>query len=103
MDTEWDAFLAEHGDAITPTVRESFTLNTHLFDINDGTHAAWHGNRLGALVVFTEDEAEHLASEEFRLREGFASMPAFREFLGRMLEDLTTRAVESRFGDPMET
>ena len=53
-------------------------------------------------MVFTEDEAEHLASEEWRLKEGFASMPAFREFLGRMLEDLTARAVESRFGDPME-
>jgi hypothetical protein len=40
MDTEWDAFLAEHGDDITTSVRESFTLNTHLFDINDSTHAA---------------------------------------------------------------
>ena len=102
MDSEWEAFLAEHGDDITTTVRESFSKNAHLFDINDGTHASWYDNQLGILVVFTEDEAEHLASEEWRLKEGFASMPAFREFLGRMLEDLTARAVESRFGDPME-
>jgi len=99
MTTEWDAFLAAHGEDITSTVRESFSQNSHLFDINDGTHAAWHDNQLGLLVVFTEDEAEHLASESWRLKEGFATMPAFREFLGRMIEDLTSRAVESRFGE----
>ena len=99
MGTEWETFLAEHGDDITATVRESFSQNTHLFDIDDGTHAAWHKDRLGILIVFTEDEAEHLATESWRLQEGFASMPAFREFLGRMIEDLTSRALENRFGE----
>ena len=102
MSNDWEAFLAAHGEDIQSSVTESLIKNAHLFDINDGTHASWYDNQLGILVVFTEDEAEHLASEEWRLKEGFASMPAFREFLGRMLEDLTARAVESRFGDPME-
>jgi len=94
---EWDAFLAEHGEDINTAVAESFAKNAHLFDIDDGTHAAWHGDRLGILLVLTEEEVETLASEEWRLKEGFATWPAFREFLGRLVEDLTSRALESRF------
>jgi len=99
MAEEWDVFVAEHGEEVNVALRESFERNGHLYDINDGTHASWHEDSLGVLVVLTQEEAETLASEQWRISEGFATMPAFREFLGRFIEDLVSRSVESRFID----
>ena len=96
MDSEWDEFLAEHGDDITTTVRESFSKNAHLFDMEDGTHAGWCEDRLGILIVMTLDEVEGLASEEWRMQEGAARHPVFKEYFGRAVQDMALRALDAR-------
>ena len=66
MADEWETFLTEHGDDITSTVHDNMRREANLFDIEDGTHAGWCGDRLGILVVLTEEEAEGLVSEDWR-------------------------------------
>ena len=86
MADEWETFLTEHGDDITSTVHDNMRREANLFDIEDGTHAGWCGDRLGILVVLTEEEAEGLVSEDWRAQHGVIVHPVFKEFFGRMIQ-----------------
>ena len=68
MADEWETFLTEHGDDITSTVHDNMRREANLFDIEDGTHAGWCGDRLGILVVLTEEEAEGYLSASSGIR-----------------------------------
>ena len=99
MSDEWEMFLAEHGDDITETVHGNMRRDVNLFDIEDGTHAGWCKDRLGVLIVLTEEEAEGLVSEDWRVQQGYSVHPVFKEFFGRLIQDMTFRALEAR-SDP---
>lgn len=96
MADEWETFLADHGDDITSTVHANMRREANLFDIEDGTHAGWCGDRLGILIVLTEEEAEGLVSEDWRAQHGFIVHPVFKEFFGRLIQDMTLRALDAR-------
>ena len=95
-DNAWDLFLAEHAEDIQTSITENLVKNAHLFDTNDGSHAGWYNDELGVLIVLTEDEVEALASEDWRIEEGFANHPSNREYFGRLIQDLAIRALEAK-------
>ena len=95
-DNDWDLFLAEHADDIQTSITENLVKNAHLFDTNDGSHAGWSNDELGVLIVLTEEEVEALASEDWRIEEGFANHPSSREYFGRLIQALALRALEAQ-------
>ena len=97
VEEQWELFLDEHADDINTSILESFEQQAGLLDVLDGTHAAWSDEHLGILVVLTEDEAEILATESTRIEEGIARHPAFREYIGRLVEEIVQRAVSNRY------
>ena len=96
MSDEWETFLAEHGEDIASTMHANMRREANMFDIEDGTHAGWCGDRLGILVVMTAEEAEGLVSEDWRADHGFIVHPVFKEFFGRLIQDMTLRALDAR-------
>ena len=96
MSAEWEAFLTEHGEDIQSSVTESLIKNARLFDMEDGTPAGRCEDRLGILIVMTLDEVEGLASEEWRMHEGAARHPVFKEYFGRAVQDMAVRALDAR-------
>ena len=57
MSDEWETFLAEHGEDIASTVQANMRREANMFDIEDGTHAGWCGDRLGILVGMPAEDA----------------------------------------------
>jgi hypothetical protein len=97
VEEQWKLFLDEHADEINTSILESFEEQAGLLDVLDGTHAAWNDEHLGILIVLTEDEAEILATESDRISDGIARHAAYRDYIGRLVEEIVQRAVSNRY------
>ena len=61
LDAKWTEFIEVEGRAVEKEIYAELQETAHLFDSVDGTHAKWSSDGLlGMLLVFHEDEAEHL-------------------------------------------
>jgi len=56
-EVRWAEFMAEQGLSLEQEILEQFRDQRHLLNIEDGTHASWHDDRLGVLLVFRDTDA----------------------------------------------
>jgi|TARA_R110000824_G_scaffold262069_3_gene450819 hypothetical protein len=56
FDCEWADWMAGGGAALEQEIKTDMRAKRHVLDINDGTHAAWHDDSLGVLLVLDDHE-----------------------------------------------
>lgn len=56
FDCEWADWMAGGGAALEQEIQTDMRAKRHVLDINDGTHAAWHDDSLGVLLVLDDHE-----------------------------------------------
>ena len=60
LNAKWDEFMAFSGTDLEQDIASTLQSTRHLLDIHDGTHASWHDDKLGVLLVFGPSEASGL-------------------------------------------
>lgn len=84
--------MEHQGHAIATEIFEHLRETSHLFDVEDGTHAKWTDDqRLGFLLVFEPDEADAILSAFYAGMDGLnEAQRAFAQWIAslmRMLSD----------------
>jgi hypothetical protein len=90
LEESWEMFMEHQGHAIATEIYTNLRETSHLFDVDDGTHAKWSDeDRLGFLLVFDAEEADGILAAFYAGMDGLNdAQRAFAQWIASLMRML---------------